>query len=35
LILGLVVVGLIAVYTSLGTTCLALFNEVVDGAFGS
>ena len=35
LILGLVVVGLIAVYTSLGTTCISLFNEVVNGAFGS
>jgi Flp pilus assembly pilin Flp len=35
LILGLVVVGLIAVYTSLGTTCIHLFQEVVDEAFGS
>jgi Flp pilus assembly pilin Flp len=34
-ILGLVVVGLIAVYTSLGTTCISLFNEVIAGAFGS
>ena len=35
LILGLVVAGLIALYTSLGTTCIHLFQEVVTGAFGS
>jgi Flp pilus assembly pilin Flp len=35
LILALVVAGLIAGYTSLGTTCMHLFNEAITGAFGS
>jgi len=35
MILGLVVAGLIVAYSSLGTTCIHLFNEVLSAAFGS
>ena len=34
IILGLVVAGLIVAYSSLGTTCIHLFNEAVTAAFG-